>query len=282
MADINYILDLDRNQSRTMHEQACDAIISAIRAEREGFRVGDKLITQELSRQNPIHRNTLAAVMSELVRLGYLRRLPNKGFEVVQQEPERPSLLTRHILSLSEVAERDNVDCRSQLVEEECGVRRVADLSIDFIAQAGEISIFNQETVSVLTRSRLMKRKNASQWHMVSIEQSYFSTFLVPTLLFDVIQQIKREDDSSVYRVLRRILPNEEFFKAHYEISLLPLPKTLEKSWVGPTNHLISVVSITFCSQGPVEMTRTWFDASKAVLTAGSLDVKLVDTRETE
>jgi hypothetical protein len=29
-------------------------------------------------------------------------------------------------------------------------------------------------------------------------------------------------------------------------------------------------------------MTRTWFDASKAVLTAGSLDVKLVDIRETK
>ncbi len=282
MADTNYILDLDRNRPRTMHEQACDAIITAIHDKRAGFHVGEKLITQELSRQNPIHRNTLAAVMSELVRMGYLRRLPNKGFEVVQQDPERPSLLTRHILSLSEVAERDNIDCRSRLVEDECGVRRVSDLSSDLISQTKDISIFNQETVSVLTRSRLMKRKKSTSWDMVSIEQSFFSTALVPTLLFDVIQQIKKEGDSSVYRVLRRIFPNEEFFKAHYEISLQPLPKTLEKSWVGTANHLISVVSITFCSQGPVEMTRTWFDASKAVLTAGSLDVKLVDTRETK
>lgn len=113
---------------------------------------------------------------------------------------------------------------------------------------------------------------------MVAIEQSYFSTALVPTLLDSAIQQIKEEGDSSFYRLLRRIFPNEEFFKAHYEISLSPVPKTLEKSWVGDTDKLISVVSITYCSQGAVEMTRTWFDSSKATLTAGSLDVKLVET----
>jgi hypothetical protein len=41
---------------------------------------------------------------------------------------------------------------------------------------------------------------------------------------------------------------------------------------------LLSVVSITYCSLGPVEMTRTWFDASHTVLWAGSLDVQLMDS----
>jgi DNA-binding GntR family transcriptional regulator len=274
----NFVLDLDRNLPQTMHEQARDAIVAAIRSGRPGFCIGDKLTNQELSRQNPIHRNTLAAVMSELVRMGYLRRLPNKGFEIVQQEPERPSLLTRHILSLSEVAERDKVDCHSQLVEEETGIKRVREMTecADKICKNMGLSI--NDTVSVLTRCRLMKRKEATRWDMVAIEQSYFSTALVPTLLDSAIQQIKEEGDSSFYRLLRRIFPNEEFFKAHYEISLSPVPKTLEKSWMGETDKLISVVSITYCSQGAVEMTRTWFDSSKAILTAGSLDVKLVET----
>jgi len=274
----NFVLDLDRNLPQTMHEQARDAIVAAIRSGRPGFCIGDKLINQELSRQNPIHRNTLAAVMSELVRMGYLRRLPNKGFEIVQQEPERPSLLTRHILSLSEVAERDKVDCHSQLVEEETGIKRVREMTecADKICKNMGLSI--NDTVSVLTRCRLMKRKEATRWDMVAIEQSYFSTALVPTLLDSAIHQIKEEGDSSFYRLLRRIFPNEEFFKAHYEISLSPVPKTLEKSWMGETDKLISVVSITYCSQGAVEMTRTWFDSSKAILTAGSLDVKLVET----
>lgn len=274
----NFVLDLDRNLPQTMHEQARDAIIAAIRSGRAGFCVGDKLINQELSRQNPIHRNTLAAVMSELVRMGYLRRLPNKGFEIVQQEPERPTLLTRHILSLSEVAERDHVDCRSLLVEEETGIKRIREMTECADKICKNMGLSGNDTVSVLTRCRLMKRNEAVEWDMVAVEQSYFSTALVPTLLNSAIQQIKEEGDSSFYRLLRRIFPNEEFFKAHYEISLSPVPKTLEKSWVGNTDRLISVVSITYCSQGAVEMTRTWFDASKATLTAGSLDVKLMET----
>ncbi len=274
----NFVLDLDRNLPQTMHEQARDAIIAAIHSGRAGFYVGDKLINQELSRQNPIHRNTLAAVMSELVRLGYLRRLPNKGFEIVQQEPGRPTLLTRHILSLSEVAERDHVDCRSLLVEEETGIKRVRDMTECADKIYKNMGLSGNDTVSVLTRCRLMKRKEAVEWDMVAVEQSYFSTALVPTLLDSAIQQINEEGDSSFYRLLRRIFPNEEFFKAHYEISISPVPKTLEKNWVGNSDRLISVVSITFCSKGAVEMTRTWFDASKATLTAGSLDVKLVET----
>jgi DNA-binding GntR family transcriptional regulator len=276
----SYILDLDRNLSQTMHEQACNAIITAIRTRRPGFCVGDKLINQELARQNPIHRNTLAAVMSQLVRMGYLRRLPNKGFEIAQEDPERPSLLTRHILSLSEVAERDNVDCHSQLIESETGVKKVRDLPECSDRICKNMGLTGNDTISVLTRCRFMKKKEAPEWDMVAVEQSYFSTALVPTLLDSAVQQIKEEGDSSFYRLLRRIFPNEEFFKAHYEISLSPVPQSLEKSWVGATDRLISVVSITYCSQGAVEMTRTWFDASKAVLTAGSLDVKLVETGE--
>jgi hypothetical protein len=142
------------------------------------------------------------------------------------------------------------------------------------------MGLTGNDTISVLTRCRFMKKKEAPEWDMVAVEQSYFSTALVPTLLDSAVQQIKEEGDSSFYRLLRRIFPNEEFFKAHYEISLSPVPQSLEKSWVGATDRLISVVSITYCSQGAVEMTRTWFDASKAVLTAGSLDVKLVETGE--
>jgi DNA-binding GntR family transcriptional regulator len=276
MDNPNYILDLNRSLPQTMREQACNAIIAAIRSKRPGFCMGDKLTNQELSRQNAIHRNTLASVTSELVRLGFLRRLPNKGFEVVQQDPERPSLLTRHILSLTEVAQRDQIASRSQLIPNETGTRRISDLTLELARVSRDMNLTDQDTVSVLTRCRLMKKHEATTWEMVAIEQSFFSTTLVPNLLDNTVQQIQEEGDASVYRLLNRIFPNEDFIKAHYEISLAPLPQTLAKSWVGSTDHLISVLSITFCSQGPVEMTRTWFDASKAVLTAGSLDVKLV------
>jgi DNA-binding GntR family transcriptional regulator len=277
----NYFLDLDRSLPQTMHEQAVDAIIAAIQSERAGFCVGDRLITQELSRQNSIHRNTLSNVMSELVRLGYFRRLPNKGFEVVQLAPERPSLLTRHILSLTEVAQRDDIDSKSQIIAAETGVRAVSDLQGNLTRVSRDLVLDAQDRVSVLTRCRLMKQHNAADWDMVAIEQSFISTTLVPDLLENTVEQIQQEGDSSVYRQLHRIFPNEDFFKAHYEISLSPLPKNLAANWMGKTNCLIAVVSITYCSQGPVEMTYTWFDASKATLTAGSLDVKLAGLPET-
>jgi len=273
----NYVLDLDRNSTQTIREQACQAIIAAIRAERPGFCVGDKLTSQELSRQNAIHRNTLAYVMSDLMRLGFLRRLPNKGFEIVQQEPERPPLLTRHNLSLTEIAQRSRIDCRSQLIDAETGLRRLSDLGGDFVRVKRDLDLDDQDTVSMLARCRLMKKPDASAWEMIAIEQSFFSTPLVPNLLADMTREIQETGDSSVYRLLRRIFPNEEFFNTHYEISLTPLPQTLAKSWTGSTNHLISVVSITFCSKGPVEMTHTWFNAGKATLPASSLDVKLVE-----
>ncbi len=277
--NFSYILDLDRSLPQTMREQARDAIISAIRAERPGFRVGDRLTTLELSRHSAIHRNTLAAVMADLVQLGFLRRLPNKGFEVVHPAPERPPLLTRHILSLSEVAQRDQVDSRSQLIADETGIRTASSLAEDpnLARVKRDLLLRADDQVSVLARCRLMKERSEAQWNMVAVEQCFISNALVPNILSSAIRQIEESGDFSIYRQLRRVFPNEEFFKAHYEISILPLPKALAASWTGSTSSLITVISITYCSRGPVEMTRTWFDASQAVLMAGSLDVRLAD-----
>ncbi len=281
MAIPDYYLDLNRSLPKTIHEQARDAIIAAIQSNRSGFCVGDRLITQELSRQNPIHRNTLSDVMSDLVQQGYLRRLPNKGFEIVHPTPDRPSLLTRHILSLSEVAQRDNVDCASRIIAHETGVRKVSDVQPEFSRVSRDLLLKPDDSVSVLTRCRVMKPRTSSQWDMVAIEQTFFSMLLAPNLLDAILPQIQQEGESSIYRHLHRIYPNDEFFKAHYEISLSPLSKNLAPNWTGSHKTLISVVSITYCSQGPVEMTFTWFDSSKATLTAGSLDVKLAGLPET-
>lgn len=272
----NYSLDLNRHLPQTMHEQARDAIMVAIRSERPGFCIGDRLTTLELSRQNAIHRNTLTYAMRDLVRLGFLRRLPNKGFEVVKLAPERPSLLTRHFLSLTEVAQRDGIDCRSQLIPSETGFRKVCNLTDDLSRVSRVLALDASDQVSVLARCRLMKPYEATHWDMVAIEQSFISTALTPGLLENAIQDIQDHGDFSLYRLLNRIFPNDEFFKTHYEISLSPLPKALASSWTGSTGSLLSVVSITYCSHGPIEMTRTWFDATKANLLAGSLDVKLV------
>ncbi len=174
------------------------------------------------------------------------------------------------------MAERDQIQCRSQLIPDEIGLHKVSDFPADLDRINQDLGLADTDMVSVLARCRLMKKHHESKWEMISIEQSFFSTRLVPKLLAEAIQQIQKEGDASVYRLLHRILPNETF-QGHYEISLSPLPETLAKSWVGSTDRLISVLSITYCSKGPVELTRTWFDANKATLTAGSLDVKLVD-----
>jgi DNA-binding GntR family transcriptional regulator len=273
----NYELNLDRSLSQTMHEQARAAIIAAIQANRPGFRVGDHLTNQELSRQNGIHRNTLAAVTDDLVRQGYLRRLPNKGFEVVQQDPGRPQLLTQHILSLSDVARRDAIDSRSLIIEKETGLRRGSDLTGVFARVAEDLSLGQADSVTMLTRIRQVRREENADWSTLSIEKSFFPTQLTSGLLENSVAQIKQEGDLSIHRQLRRLFPNDDFFKAHYEISLLPLPQNLASSWPGSPSSLISVVTITYCSQGAVEMTCTWFDATRAVLTAGTLDVKIVD-----
>lgn len=280
MSTPNFILDLDRSLTKTMREQASGAIIASIQSGRPGFCIGDRITLQELSRQNAIHRNTLAYVMSDLVRQGFLRRLPNKGFIVVQQSPDRPSLLTRHILSLSEVAQRDNIDSRSKLIPEETCQRTFSQLTGDLTRVRQDLDLKVQDSVSSLARCRLLKQKGENDWQMIAIEQSFISTALAPDLLKQALLQLKDEDDFSIYRQLHRIYPNDEFFKAHYEISIFPLTETLAKHWTGSTNSLIAVVSITYCSLGPIEMTRTWFDASRAALMAGSLDVKLLDTKK--
>ena len=277
----DYFLDLNRSLSKTMHEQARDAIISAIQTKRPGFQIGDRLSTLELARQNPIHRNTLAEVMSEMVQLGYFRRLPNKGFEIVQPTPERPSLLTRHILSLSEVAQRDQIDCGSRIISRETGERKASELAGEFVRVIRDLNLEKNDIVSILTRCRVMKPHDSREWDMVAIEQTFISKKLAPTLLENIVPQIQQEGESSIYRHFHRLFPNEEFFKAHYEVTLAPLPKNLASSWTGSTKALISVVSITYCSLGPLEMTFTWFDSTKAILTAGSLDVKLVGIPET-
>jgi DNA-binding GntR family transcriptional regulator len=179
------------------------------------------------------------------------------------------------------VAQRDNIDSRSQLIAAETGFRQSSDLLGDFARVRQDLALAPQDSVSVLARLRLTRRSNEATWNMVSIEQSFFPTALTPGLLENALQQIADEGDLSIHRQLRRIFPTEDFFKAHYEISLFPVPPNLAVCWAGSTSSLISVVSITYCSKGPVEMTRTWFDASQAVLTAGSLDVKLIDPSDT-
>jgi hypothetical protein len=138
------------------------------------------------------------------------------------------------------------------------------------------------QPVAGLACCRLIKQRGATHWDMVAVEQSLSSTALAPALLENAIQPIQTEGDFSIYRQLRRIFQNEAFFRAHYEISLCPRPEALAASWTGSTGSLISVVSITDCSPGPVEMTHTWFDAHPAVLIAGSLDVKLVGPTGTD
>jgi len=271
----NYALDLDRSRHKTMREQAREAIVEAIRTERAGFHVGDWLTTLELARHNTIHRNTLIHVMDDLVREGFLRRRPNKGFEIVHPAPERPSLLTRHILSLTDVARRSHVDARSELIAEECGIRKARELTGPLVRVKKDLLLAAGNTVSILARCRLMKSRRARQWGMVAIEQSFVPTDRVPGFLEAARQQIEREGDFSVYRQLRQTFPNEEFFKAHYEISLSPLPEALAAHWTPSPCPLMCVVAITYCSQGPVELTRTWFDSSRAVLLASSLEVKL-------
>jgi hypothetical protein len=150
----------------------------------------------------------------------------------------------------------------------------------DLARVKSDLILAADDQVSVLARCRLMKQSDETQWKMVALEQSIISTMLAPNILESAIRQIEEEGDFSIYCQLRRVFPNEEFFKAHYEISILPPPRNLAASWTGSTRSLISVISITYCSRGPVEMTRTWFDASQAVLVAGSLDVRLIEPAE--
>jgi DNA-binding GntR family transcriptional regulator len=274
MPQPDYSLDLDRRRPETLREQARQAIEAAIRARRPGFLVGDRLTTLELARRNPIHRNTLVHAMDDLVRKGYLRRLPNKGFEIVDHAPERPDLLTRHMLSLIDVAERNRLETRSTLIPGECGYRQARDLAGPLARLRQDLDLGSRDTVAVLSRSRQMRRPGQRRWLVVAIEQSFVPAKLVPDFLEAGLRDIRESRDFSVYRYLRRAFPNDEFFKALYEISLTPLPDSLAAYWGSP-NPPMNVLTVTYGSQGPIELTRTWYDATRAVLLAGSLDVRV-------
>jgi DNA-binding GntR family transcriptional regulator len=274
MSQPDFSLELDRRRPETLRQQACRAIEEAIRQERPGFQVGDRLTTLELSRRNPIHRNTLIHAMGDLVRLGFLRRLPNRGFEIVENAPERPALLTRHMLSLTEVAHRHRLETCSKVIPEECGHRHGRDLRGGLARVREDLSLRAGDGVAVLTRTRLMRRPRQRDWQLVAIEQSFTPARLLPGFLETGLQEIESTGDFSVYRTLRRTFPNDEFFKAHYEISLSPLPRALAPYWRSP-NPPMNVLSVTYGTQGAIEFAKTWFDSTRAILVAGSLDVRV-------
>jgi len=274
MPQPDFSLDLDRRRAQTLREQARHAIEAAIRRGRAGFRLGDRLTTLELSRRNPIHRNTLIHAMGDLVRLGYLRRLPNRGFEIVEAAPERPALLTRHMLSLTEVAEGNALETCSKVIPEECGHRQAQELNGSLRRVREDLGLSPRDLISVLSRTRLMRKPRQRQWHLVAIEQSFTPVALLPGFLETGLREIEETGDFSVYRTLRRAFPNDEFFRAHYEISLSPLPEALAPHWRSP-NPPMNVLSVTYGTQGPIEFAQTWFDSTRAVLVAGSLDVRV-------
>jgi DNA-binding GntR family transcriptional regulator len=274
MSNRNFTLDLDRSLEMTLRQQAYTAIRDAIYTGRQGFRLGDRLTTSELSRHNGIHRNTLSYVMDDLVRQGYLRRLPNKGFEVIDQSPNRPPMLTEHILSVTEVARRNGMLSCSKLIPDECGIRSARDLTGYLARVREELGLSAKERVSVLGRCRLMKQPRETEWLLGAIEHSFIPTARIPDFLEVARHEIENEGDFSVYRQLRRAFPNDDFFKALYEISMLPLPPKLAAHW-SSVEPPMNVLTITYCSEGPIEVTFTWFDVSRAVLLAGSLDVRL-------
>ncbi|MCJ7706979.1 MAG: UTRA domain-containing protein, partial [Anaerolineales bacterium] len=261
MPQPDYSLDLDRRRLETLREQARHAIEEAIRQERSGFLVGERLTTLELSRRNPIHRNTLIHAMGDLVRLGFLRRLPNRGFEIVEAAPERPALLTRHMLSLTEVAEGNQLETCSKVIPAECGHRRARDLSGTLARIREDLALAPRDVVTVLSRTRLMRKPSQRDWQLVAIEQSFTPAALLPGFLEAGLREIEETGDFSVYRTLRRAFPNDEFFRAHYEISLSPLPQALAPYWRSP-NPPMNVLSVTYGSQGPVEFAQTWFDST--------------------
>ncbi|HOG48841.1 MAG TPA: GntR family transcriptional regulator, partial [Anaerolineae bacterium] len=204
MTNTDYGLDLDRSRAQTIHEQAREAIVEAIRGGRTGFGTGDRLTAAELARHNAIHRNTLTPVMDDLVRLGFLRRLPNRGFEVVYPAPERPPLLTRQILSLTDVAARHHLDSRSEPIAAECGVRKARELVGPLARVRRDLGLAAGDSVGVLARCRSMKRPRLRRWEPVAIEQSFVPVGRVAGFLEAALQQIEQEGDFSVYRQLRR------------------------------------------------------------------------------
>jgi len=272
--DTGYHLGLDRRRSQTLREQARLAVIRAIRARRAGFRLGQRLTTLALARANPIHRNTLTHAMNDLVRLGYLRRIPKHGFEVVERTPDRPALLTRHVLSLSDIAERSGLQSRSTLVPQECGERRAGDLPGRLRRARTELGLSVGDRVWVLTRCRWVRRSSRRRWVLAAVEQSVLPKPLTPEFLTTALAEIQERGEFSLYRYLRRAFPRDEFFKAQYEIALEALPETLATCWTSAASP-VKVLNVTYGSQGALEFTQTWFDPRRAVLLAGSLDVRV-------
>lgn len=266
-------LGLDRSRLEPLREQARAALEQAIREGRPGFRPGERLSASGLARRNPIHRNTLAAALGDLVRQGYLRRLPNRGFAVADPSPGRPAQLTRHLLSLTEVAARSGLETRSALLPDLCGSRRAGALR-GLLAQApAALGLGREARVELLTRSRWMRAAGA-RWTQVAIEQSVFPAARLPGLLEAARRALARGEDFSTYHFLRQAFPHDEFFNALYEISLQPLPPALARHWRSAASAM-AVRTVTFGSAGPLECTLAWFDPARAVLVASALDVRV-------
>lgn len=270
----DYRLGLDRRRPETLHRQARRAIEAAIRAGRPGFRMGERLSTLALSRCNPIHRNTLSRVMDELVYRGYLRRVPNKGFEISQRRPERPTRLTRHHLSLFTLAHRHRLTTRSEAIPDACGVFTARQLGRAQAAVLAGLRPPAGDSVQVMCRLRELRNRPRGPWNVVAIERTAVPSALLPTFLDDALREIRRRGDFSALRYLEKAFPNDDFFKAEYEISLAPLPPDLAPYWESPTPPM-SVVNVTYGTAGAIECTQTWFDSARAVLLAGSLDVRV-------
>lgn len=275
MPNPDYQLDLDRSRPETLRAQATAAIAFAIRRQRPGFRRGDHLTIQRLAAVNPIHRNTLRLAMGDLVLQGYLRRLPNRGFEVLNHAPARPAKLSRHVLSLSDLASHSGLLSRSVVLTSQTGKRRAHQLAGPLARVRRELALVSDEWVAILTRRREVRRPPSRTWNLAALEQSVLPLRHAPDVLQTALDQIEQEGEFSLYRYLRRAYPKDDFFKALYEICLTPLPTTLAAHWDSPSPPL-SVVNVTFASAGPVEWTRTWFDSRRAVLLAGSLEVRVL------
>jgi DNA-binding GntR family transcriptional regulator len=270
----DYRLGLDRRRPETLREQACQGVIRAVRARRAGFRLGERLTALALARANPIHRNTLTHAMNDLLRLGYLRRIPNHGFEIVERAPDRPALLSRHEVSLTDLAERSHLLSRSTLVEGEYGEHRAGDLPARLHRARSELGLRAGDRVWVLTRCRWVRPATAKRWALAALEQSLLPKALAPDFLPIALHEIEERGDFSLFHYLRRTYPGDEFFKAQYEISLGPLPRELEGCWDSPSPP-VHVLNVTYGSAGALEFTQTWFDPRRAVLLAGSLDVRV-------
>lgn len=271
----DYRLDLDRSRPETLRAQAAAAIAQAIRRQRPGFRRGDRLTIHSLADANPIHRNTLRHAIDDLVLQGFLRRLPNRGFEVLNPAPARPTHLSRHVLSLSDLAASSGLLSRSILLPAETGTRTARQLVGPLARVRRDLALSPDEKVAVLTRRREVRRPPSRLWLLAALEQSVLPLHHAPDVLDIALQQVQQEGEFSLYRYLRRAYPKDDFFKARYEISLTPLPPSLAAHWDSPAPP-VSVVNVTFASVGAIEWTHTWFDSRRAVLLAGSLEVRVL------